>query len=156
MYCSTCGMDAVEGLKYCKRCGANLTIALEASPPAKMPFALTIAFLIVIGGVFSAGLGLPMAAAQDLARIGFSTHDLMVLFMADLALTLAISGMLVWLFLRLIRMYHQPYPVRRVELLPSESARAQISAPPQSVGSVTENTTRTLEQRRYETPHESQ
>ena len=97
-----------------------------------------------------------MAGAEDLAKIGFSTHDLMVLFMADLALTLAIAGMLLWLFLRLIRMYHQPYSVRMVELLPSEPARAQIAAPPQSVGSVTENTTRTLEQRRYETPRETQ
>lgn len=151
MYCSSCGVDSVEGLKYCKRCGANLTTALEVSPPAKVPVALTLGFLVVIGFVFSFGLGVPMAAAQDLARI-FSTHDLIVIFMADLGVTLAIVAMVVWLLLRLIKLHHQTGPVRTIDLQPSESARPQIAAPPQSVGSVTENTTRTLEQRRYETP----
>ncbi|MFY9611214.1 MAG: hypothetical protein WAU45_21710 [Blastocatellia bacterium] len=152
MYCSSCGVDSVEGLRYCKRCGANLTTALGASPPAKIPVALTITFLIVIGGVFCVGLGLPMAAAEDLVRIGFSPHDLMGLFMADFGLTLAIVAMLVWLLLRLIKQPHQTGPVRAVELPPGEPARPQIAAPPLSVGSVTENTTRTLARKTYDTP----
>lgn len=152
MYCSTCGVDSVEGLKYCKRCGANLTIGVEASPPGKLPVGLTLAFLIVIGGAFCVGMGLPMAAAEDLVRIGFSTHDVMILFMADLGLTLAVSAMLVWLLLRLVKLHHPARPARTIELVPGESALPQITAPPQSIGSVTENTTRTLEQRKYEMP----
>jgi uncharacterized paraquat-inducible protein A len=152
VYCSSCGVDSVEGLKYCKRCGVNLTTTLEVSPPAKMPVALTLAFLVVIGFVFSVGLGVPMANAQDLARIGFSTRELLVIFALDLGVTLAIVAMVVWLFLRLIRLHHQPGPVRTIDLSPVELARPQIAAPPQSIGSVTENTTRTLDQRRHETP----
>jgi uncharacterized paraquat-inducible protein A len=144
----------VEGLKYCKRCGANLTTTLEVSPPAKMPVALTLAFLIVIGFVFSVGLGVPMAAAEDLAKIGFSTREMLIIFAADLGVTLAIVAMVVWLLLRLIRLHHQTGPVRTIDLPPGESARLKIAALPQSVGSVTENTTRTLDQRRYETPRE--
>jgi uncharacterized paraquat-inducible protein A len=154
VYCSSCGVDSVEGLKYCKRCGANLTTSFEVSPAAKMPVALTLSFLVVIGFVFCVGLGVPMAAAEDLARIGFSTRELLVIFAADLAVTLSIVAMVVWLFLRLIRLHHQTRPVRTIDLQPNESARPQIAAPPQSVGSVTENTTRTLDQRRYETPRE--
>jgi hypothetical protein len=154
VYCSHCGVDSVEGLKYCKRCGANLTTTLEVSPPTKMPVALTLAFLIVIGFVFSVGLGVPMAAAEDLAKIGFSTREMLIIFAADLGVTLAIVAMVVWLLLRLIRLHHQTGPVRTIDLPPGESTRLQIAALPQSVGSVTENTTRTLDQRRYETPRE--
>ena len=153
MYCSACGIDSVEGLKYCKRCGANLTTTLEVFPPAKMPVALTLAFLVVIGFVFCVGLGVPLASAEDLAKI-FSTREMLFIFAADLGVTLAIVAMVVWLFLRLIRLHHQTGPVRTIDLQPVELARPQIAAPPQSVGSVTENTTRTLDQRRYETPRE--
>jgi uncharacterized paraquat-inducible protein A len=153
VFCSACGIDSVEGLKYCKRCGANLTTTLGVFPPAKMPVALTLAFLVVIGFVFSVGLGVPLAAAEDLAKI-FSTREMLVIFAADLGVTLAIVAMVVWVFLRLIRLHHQTGPVRTIDLQPVESARPQIAAPPQSVGSVTENTTRTLDQRRYETPRE--
>jgi hypothetical protein len=142
----------VDGLKYCKRCGANLTAALGASPLAKIPAGLVITFLIVIGGVFCVGLGMPMAAAQDMKNVGFSTSEMMIIFMAAFGLTLAIVAMLVWLFLRLIKQSHQTDPVRVIELPPGEPARPQIAAPPQSVGSVTENTTRTLAQKTYETP----
>lgn len=155
MYCSSCGIDSVEGLKYCKRCGANLTVGLEASPAGKLPVGLTMVFLIVIGAAFCVGLGLPMAAAEDLVKIGFSTHDVMILFMADLGLTLAVAAMLVWLLLRLIKLHHPAIPAtRNIELAPGELPRHQIAAPPQSIGSVTENTTRTLDQKRYETPRE--
>ena len=153
MYCSACGIDSVEGLKYCKRCGANLTATLEVFPPAKLPVALTLAFLVVIGFVFCVGLGVPLASAEDLAKI-FSTREMLAIFGADLGVTLAIVAMVVWVFLRLIRLHHQTGPVRTIDLQPVESARPQIAAPPQSVGSVTENTTRTLDQRRYETPRE--
>ena len=153
MYCSACGIDSVEGLKYCKRCGANLTTTLEVFPPAKMPVALTLAFLVVIGFVFCVGLGVPLASAEDLAKI-FSTREMLFIFAADLGVTLAIVAMVVWLFLRLIRLHHQTGPVRTIDLQPVELARPQIATPPQSVGSVTENTTRTLDQRRYETPRE--
>lgn len=150
MYCSSCGVDSVEGLRYCKRCGANL--ALGASPPQQVPVALPVTFVIVIGSVFCIGLGLPMAAAEDMMRIGFSTSEMMFLFMADFALTLGIVAMLVGLLFRFIKQPNQPSPVRAVELAPFDPERPQIAAPPQSVGSVTENTTRTLAQKTYETP----
>ena len=148
MFCPTCGVDSVDGLKYCKRCGANL----KASGSEKVNFGFSVAFLIVIGVVFCVGLGLPLAAAQDMMRIGFSTSDMMVLFMAAFGLTLGIVAMLVWLLLRLIKQQHQTTLVRTVELSPDEPVRPQLEAPPQSVGSVTENTTRTLAGKSYETP----
>ena len=106
MYCPTCGVDSVEGLKYCKRCGANITGTFSA-PPKKFPLALTIAFLIIIGGTFIVGLALPMAASRDLMAAGFSTGQLMDPFLADMGVTLVVVVLLIWLFLRLIKLYQQ-------------------------------------------------
>ncbi|HEX8369810.1 MAG TPA: hypothetical protein VF604_14785 [Pyrinomonadaceae bacterium] len=36
MYCSACGSEVQEGLRYCNRCGANLAPAAEASAPPKL------------------------------------------------------------------------------------------------------------------------
>src|SRR6267378_1069458 len=98
MYCPTCGVDSVEGLKYCKRCGANITSAFSTASSTKFPLALTIAFLIVIGGIFIVGLALPMAASHDLTAAGFSTGQLMDLFLADMGVTLVVVVLLIWLF----------------------------------------------------------
>ena len=144
MYCPTCGVDSVEGLKYCKRCGANITGTISA-PPKKFPLALTIAFLIIIGGTFVVGLALPLAASHDLVASGFSTGQLMDLFLADMGVTLVVVILLIWLFLRLIRLYQQTGSATGVtQAQPAEFAPQQIVAPPQSVGSVTENTTRSF------------
>jgi hypothetical protein len=155
MYCPTCGIDSVEGLKYCKRCGANITSALSASPSTKFPLALTIAFLIVIGGIFIVGLALPMAASHDLMAAGFSTGQLMDLFLADMGVTLVVVVLLTWLFLRLIKVHQQTSGAASVpKSATSDFAAPQIVAPPQSIGSVTENTTRSFEPRVYDSLRE--
>ena len=151
MYCPTCGADSVEGLKYCKHCGANITSVLSASLPKKFPLALTITFLMVILGIFTVGLSLPIAAARELVVAGFSHSNLMDLFAADLGLTLLVVGMLVWLFLRLIKVHQQTSGATSApKPPPSEYARGQIVSPPHSIGSVTENTTRSFEPRVYD------
>jgi uncharacterized paraquat-inducible protein A len=151
MYCPTCGIDSVEGLKYCKRCGANITGALSTSSSTKFPLALTIAFLIIIGGIFLVGLALPMAASHDLMAAGFSTGQLMSLFLADMGVTLVLVVLMIWLFLRLIKVHQQTSGAASVpKAVTSDFAPPQIVAPPQSIGSVTENTTRSFEPRVYD------
>ena len=149
MYCSYCGVDSVEGLKYCKRCGANL--GADTPPPKKLPVALILAFLVFIGGVFTLGVTVPTLIAHEFSSLGFSHREVMVLCVADIGLTLLVIAMLGWLLLRLAGV-HSGGPVRVVEIAPREILQPQISAPPQSVGSVTENTTRTLDKRKYDTP----
>jgi len=156
MYCPTCGIDSVEGLKYCKRCGANFTSALSASPSKKFPLALTISFLIIIGSIFIAGLALPMAASHDLMSSGFTTGQLMYIFMADISVMLVVVFLLTWLFLRLIKLHQQTSAVASApKMATSDFAPPQIVGPPQSIGSVTENTTRSFEPRVYDNLRES-
>ena len=37
MYCSSCGIDTVDGLKYCKRCGVTLAAASDTASPKNSP-----------------------------------------------------------------------------------------------------------------------
>lgn len=152
MYCSSCGLDSVDGLKYCKRCGASLTAPLSAYKPTNLPFALIIALLIFIGGVFMAGLTMPFLITKELSNRGFSQGDMMTLFVVEFGVTLAVVAMLVRLLFRLIGL-HQPAdgPARAVELRPYDAPQQQIAAPQEpTMVSVTENTTRSFEPRLYD------
>jgi hypothetical protein len=151
MYCSSCGVDSVEGLKYCKRCGVNLTAPLDASRPKSFPLALIIAVLIFIGGVFMAGLSMPLVITKELSNRGFSQSDMMTLFVLEFGVTLAVIAMLVWLLIRLIGASRQAdSPARAVERRGNDLAPSQIAAPRETMVSVTENTTRSFEPRIYE------
>ena len=151
MYCSSCGVDSVEGLKYCKRCGVNLTVPLNASQPKTLPFALVIAVLIFIGCVFMAGLSMPFMITKELSNRGFSQSDMMALFIIESGVTLAVIAMLIRLLFRLIGANQQTdSPARGVELRRNESTTPQIVAPQEPMVSVTENTTRSFEPRIYD------
>ena len=151
MYCSSCGVDSVEGLKYCKRCGVNLTVPLNASQPKTLPFALVIAVLIFIGCVFMAGLSMPFMITKELSNRGFSQSDMMALFIIESGVTLAVIAMLIRLLFRLIGANPQTdSPARGVELRRNESTTPQIVAPQEPMVSVTENTTRSFEPRIYD------
>ena len=151
MYCSSCGIDSVEGLKYCKRCGVNLTLPLDASQPKDLPFALIIAVLIFIGGVFTAGLTMPFLITKELSNRGFSQGDMMTLFVIEFGVTLAVVAMLVWLLFRLIGSNPRTdRAARAVELRRNELTPSQIAAPQEPLVSVTENTTRSFEPRVYD------
>ena len=148
MYCSSCGIDSVEGLKYCKRCGINLTAPLNASQPKTPPFALVTAVLIFIGFVFMAGLSMPFLITKELSNRGFSQSDMMTLFIIESGVTLAVIAMLVRLLFRLIGANQRTdSPARVVELRRNELAPPQIAASQEPMVSVTENTTRSFEQR---------
>ena len=70
MYCPSCGTEYTIELKYCNRCGANLSSALEEQPqivPANLTKpALIIGLLMAI--ITIAGFLMVIAAALDLSR----------------------------------------------------------------------------------------
>jgi hypothetical protein len=151
MYCSTCGAETTEGLKYCKRCGANIASS-DATAPAKFPLALTITGMLVIALIVIVGLTIPLAASMDLIHSGFSPRDVIAIFMFSGTATILIASLLIWLLLRLIKMYQQsggPAQAKEArevgQALPRRPAPVQIPSPPASVTSVTEHTTRNFE-----------
>ncbi len=143
MYCSECGTENTQGLNYCTRCGANLNPYQSPSIPAW----LTIAFLLLIGLVTLSGLGLPIIALTELGKRGFPPDMLKDIAAGGLAVTVAIDAMLIWLFLHLIKLQKPPKqkPVKQKKFVTSDQIQQQIPAPPVSISSVTEHTTRNFE-----------
>jgi hypothetical protein len=149
MYCSSCGTETTPGLKYCKRCGANLGSSADAPAQKKFPAILTIAFLALIGFVLGIGCVVPFAAISETAGRGISIDSLMPLLMLIPCVAFGVIGLLVWLLLRLIKIYQQPgAPAQPDEVRQPpirEYTPAQMAAPPEIIGSVTEHTTRNFE-----------
>jgi len=151
MYCPACGIDSVDGLKYCKRCGVSLTATLDGAHSKNPPSALIIAVLVFIGAVFMTGLTMPFLITKELGNRGFSQGYQMALFIIEFGVTLAVVGMLVQFLFRLVGSNQRAdKPARAVEPGRVESSQPQIAEPQIPMASVTENTTRSFERRVYD------
>jgi hypothetical protein len=147
MYCPTCGEQSTGGLRYCKRCGASL-VAPAGVIPGKFPLALTTLFLLILGTVTMIGLLAPLKEVSFLRSI-FNPSETLVILFGGWTVTLLIDGMLIWLLLRLIGVAQQ-FMGKRERSMPEERVPEQIAGPPKSIGSVTENTTRSFKHAPYE------
>jgi hypothetical protein len=141
MYCQLCGNESTEGLNFCKRCGTSFTQPAGANPPKKFPLLLTGIFLLIIGQIVTIALAIPMIAVSDLTAKGMGVDALIPLFVLSPVAGVGAAALLIWLLLRLIKIYYQapgaqPFVERR---------SMQISAPPESLTSVTEHTTRNFD-----------
>ena len=149
MYCSFCSAEITPGLKYCKRCGANLSSNADAPPQKKFPLALTLAFLALMGFVLTIGMIAPFAIASETTSRGINIDSLMPLLMLIPLIAFGAVGLLIWLLLRLIKVYQQSgSSTRLVEPRRDPSADytpARIAAPPEKIVSVTEHTTRNFD-----------
>jgi len=157
MYCPNCGAESTFGLNYCKRCGGNLSdIPQAAAPQTKNVLAALILAAATVGIVLG-GLGIVFSEALSLIGPqppGFAppVHDavvvagMMVIF-GSAAVGL-ISLMLIKLFSRMMGFGSTPdKPSRPARTFVPEQRVPQIQAPPISVQSVTEHTTRNFEPR---------
>ncbi|MDQ1708501.1 MAG: hypothetical protein QOJ88_1712 [Pyrinomonadaceae bacterium] len=146
MYCPSCGSDISFELKYCSRCGANLTstgVIYPATPAA--PVKLTLP-TIVLGLTITIGLGIIFGGAADLARI--QLHPAAIAWMVIFSLATLFGSTAL-----LIRFWSKMLTLNRESQQPQPQFRApvQMPAPPQQLPqrleqmpSVTEHTTRTF------------
>jgi hypothetical protein len=155
MYCPNCGAQSAHGLNYCKLCGANLSEANQGGvPPARNIFAALILALattgIVLGGlaiVFSFAIELVGPHASP-GRDATAIAGMMVLFGSS-AVILA-TFLLIKLFARLMGLDSIGEKSGRAsKALANERRARQLSAPPASLSSVTEHTTRNFEPQVY-------
>jgi len=146
MYCANCGTPRTQGLSYCNRCGADLREYVESSNTG----AIT-AFLTAITLLGVSGLAIMLAGAVVLRRGANLSQDLIGFFMLFTFLIVSITEIML---------------VRNLSKLSGSTERKNsLPAPPpmqhdlrlpqgtplgEPVGSVTENTTRTLEYVRRE------
>ncbi|MEP7075719.1 MAG: hypothetical protein ABI878_07900 [Acidobacteriota bacterium] len=146
MYCSTCGNKVAEHLNYCNGCGARI----EKNP-------------LIVSNAASAQLARPLTIVAMMGFVGFIAVLKMVLDSGGLdmpAKVLVLVAYLITLFLVCAMMvghmwknsgdiriqHHEPKEdyVSPASLRPLTTAQLEEARPP--VASVTEHTTRTLDQ----------
>jgi len=144
MYCPNCGAESADELKYCKRCGAGLSASVSPVDPSTSKAATGALFLLAL-----VSIGGFIALFVTINNLGEHTVDPRTLIAVSAfggATVVGVVGLLVWLLLRLMT-GNQPAAPR--DKLPKPLARdyrtPQLPAPPVSMPSVTENTTRNFE-----------
>lgn len=146
MYCPSCGNEISVELKYCNRCGANLTAipATYTALPTKPPKLGLPA--IVLGLTVTIGLGIILSSARELA--GMHLHPAAITWMVifSLATLFGCTALMIRFWLKVFSMNRETYP-------PQMQSQPQIQIPPprqqfpprlEPMPSVTEHTTRTF------------
>ena len=147
MYCPSCGSEITVELKYCSRCGANLSITPPSyAPSTAAPIKLTVPS-IVLGLTITIGLGIIFSTASDLAQLHLHPAAIAWMVLFGVAMLFGCTALLLRFWSKMLvanREVHQP--------LPNIRPPVQIPSPPQqhlpprfeSLPSVTEHTTRTF------------
>ena len=109
--------------------------------------ALTITFLVLIAIISITGIVGSFAMASDMSMHGQPPSNLLPVMILGPLVALGIDVLLVWLLLRLVKIYHQPAapPMAFPQAVPRAFTPPQLDAPPAALGSVTEHTTRNFE-----------
>jgi len=145
MYCSTCGSSINDSLKYCKNCGVKLVNDGEkqdAHGAMLDDLLTTLCFVAIFGFAFLVGL---VAILLDKVI----AHQIVVLIVIGYLSTLfGICYMLLSQVPKLVDAKLNKKSERGEAIQPAQlyaKNTAQLAEPRESVTSVTENTTRTLE-----------
>ena len=104
MFCSACGSEVSEGLRFCNRCGANLSTERQA-PPRLLTFiiilSLAVAVVTIVGLLFVLILGTEMMGRRD------STAETYIFLFALLLTVVGVDALMVRQISRLLTVYLQ-------------------------------------------------
>jgi hypothetical protein len=143
MYCPTCGNEIPVELKYCNRCGANLSLPPSSLPtPVTTPVSLTVP-TIVIGLTITIGLGIIFGGVTTLAESHVHPAALTWIILFSMATLFGCSALL-------IRFWSKMIGLQQTSVSKESRKQVEMTAPHQlpprfePVPSVTEHTTRTF------------
>jgi hypothetical protein len=146
MYCANCGTPRTQGLSYCNRCGADLRERVESTNTKAIA-----AFLTAITVLGVSGLVVMLAGALMLRKEANLSQELIGVFMLFTFLTVSIAEIMLFRSLSKLsgsserkHFFPAPSPTQHDLRLPQGTPLGE------PVGSVTDNTTRTLEYARRE------
>jgi hypothetical protein len=145
MYCPTCGNEITVELKYCNRCGANLTLPAMSAPMVLAPVKLAVPS-IVLGITILGGLGVIFGAASDFARNGLHPAAIVWMVLLSAATLFGCVGLMIRFLTKMMTLGRELAPPQQ-QPRPTFADRPAIPhLPPrmEPVPSVTENTTRTF------------
>jgi hypothetical protein len=148
MYCPSCGSEIPVELKYCNRCGANLStipVSYTSSPPKPVRLALP---TIVLGLTITIGLMVIFDGTKELAEMHL--HPAAIAWMAifSLATLFGCTALLLRFWLKVVSLSRESYQPQIQPQLQMQVPPARPQFPPrlEPVPSVTEHTTRTFSQ----------
>lgn len=145
MYCSSCGSAVMQGVSFCRRCGAQLSGANDeeiAETSATFPESL----IWAIVAVFVVGLGAAIALIAVMKNLDFNPALTIAFPIVIFLLMLAIEGVFIWKYLSPRRRAKKvPGTGRLQENASNELGAVQTSWITDAVPSVTEHTTHTFE-----------
>ena len=146
MYCPSCGTEISVELKYCNRCGANLSLPTANTQVVTVaPVKLTVPS-IVLGLTIILGLGITIAGLSQMALAGVPAVALVWMALFAVATLFGCSAMMIRFWTKIIML-------QRETLSQGQPARPSVVEKPQAqqlpprfdnYSSVTENTTRTF------------
>jgi hypothetical protein len=140
-------------LRYCKRCGENLTQAQQSSAPlAEAGFKKLSGMFWAVSVFGIVSLAALFGSAIPLTIFGADRHTLMPMFLFGAMSIVMIAGMLTWQLSRLITMVKGGDRPPRQAKPTEEQGYPQIAPPPKAVPGVTEHTTRNFDHSVYKEP----
>src|SRR6185295_4187652 len=144
MYCPTCGNEITVELKYCNRCGANLSLPAMAPMVAMAPVKLTFPS-IVLGVTILGGLGVIFGSATEFARQGLHPFAIVWMVLFSSATLFGCTGLLIRFLTKMMTLQQEIAPQQQPRPTFTDRPTMPHLPPPrmEPVGSVTENTTRT-------------
>jgi predicted lipid-binding transport protein (Tim44 family) len=146
MYCANCGTPATGGLSFCNRCGSSLK---EREASSKSTGGIS-AFLTAITLLGILGLGIMLGGSLALRFAGIA-QDLIAVFMLLTFLLIGVSEMMLIRNLsKLIATSGSKRDLASGSQTTHELRPVSLPALGEPIGSVTDNTTRTLEYSRRE------
>ena len=143
MYCPSCGNEITVELKYCNRCGANLSVPSVTFAPGP-PVSLTVPS-IVLGLTVVIGLGIIFGGATSFARVGIHPAAIVWIVLFSSATLFGCTAMMIRFWTKLANLQRESPAMQPMRSAFVERPAAQQLPPRmEPVGSVTENTTRTF------------
>jgi hypothetical protein len=145
MDCPTCGNEISVELKYCNRCGANLTLPMMSPPVALAPVKLTFP-IIVLGITILGGLGIILGSATEFARQSIHPAFIVWMVLFGAATLFGCTGLLIRFLTKMMTLNREIAPPQQQPRPQFQDRPAMPHLPPrmEPVPSVTENTTRTF------------
>lgn len=144
-YCPTCGNEITVDLKYCNRCGANLTLPTYNSPTMIAPVKLTLPS-IALGITIMGSLGIIFGGATEFARQGLHPAAIVWMVLFCSATLFGCVGLMIRFWTKLLTMQREISSAAPPASIGGERPSRQHLPPPrvEPVPSVTEHTTRTF------------
>lgn len=144
MYCPVCGADNQQSVKFCKRCGASMSLPSTRSRSDITPDKLTGMFwsvaILALGG-----LGVILGCMVPLLAVGIDQRMMGIIALIGFVTIFGIAGLLIRQLSRLISIVQANPAQITTANTTAEYAQPQITGQPRPVSSVTENTTRNFD-----------